>query len=521
MNSENKLSVIHPEGEPKSNIDASKIVEDKGLLALDTQGGRMHVEWDQQAPTTPLGQLVFFCQFLKVSELFSRYSCDAPLFYSSPNAPSKADVLGTVLLSILCGHHRYAHMSALRFDTVNPPMLGMERVVSEDSVRRAFETMNEVEAQKWQQKHFRLCWEPLLSEAWILDIDSTIKTIYGQQEGAQVGYNPHKPGRPSHVYHSYFIGRLRLCLDVEVRPGKETAGKYGAPGLWRLIDSLPRGSRPQLIRGDCAYGNEEMMLEAEKRNSPYLFKLRQTSKVKELIKALEKKGPWAAAGENWEGVEGSLRLSGWSQNRRVIVLRRRLTLRDRWKTRKSKLSLLEWGGLFPVVSESYEYVVLVTSLDYDIEMIGELYRDRADVENCFDELKNQWGWGGYTTNDLKRCQLLARMVGLVYNWWSLFVRLADPEQHREAITSRPMLLYGVARQTQHGGQTKLTLSSLHAQASKIRVMLTKVSLFLSELVAHAEQLSVAERWRRILSKVFETFLRGRPLSQPSWQLESS
>jgi hypothetical protein len=28
-------------------------------------------------------------------------------------------------------------------------------------------------------------------------------------------------------------------------------------------------------------------------------------------------------------------------------------------------------------------------------------------------------------------------VALVYNWWSLFTRLADPEHHREAITTRP------------------------------------------------------------------------------------
>lgn len=44
----------------------------------------------------------------------------------------------------------------------------------------------------------------------------------------------------------------------------------------------------------------------------------------------------------------------------------------------------------------------------------------------FDELKNQWGWGGFTTHDLHCCQLAARTVALIYNWWSLFVRLANP-----------------------------------------------------------------------------------------------
>jgi hypothetical protein len=107
----------------------------------------------------------------------------------------------------------------------------------------------------------------------------------------------------------------------------------------------------------------------------------------------------------------------------------------------------------------YEYSVLVTSLDAEILTIAQLYRDRADAENPFDELKNHWGWGGFTTQDLKRCRFMARITALVYSWWSLFVRLADPNQHTEAITSRPLLLYTIGKQTRHAGQTHLTLTS--------------------------------------------------------------
>jgi len=78
----------------------------------------------------------------------------------------------------------------------------------------------------------------------------------------------------------------------------------------------------------------------------------------------------------------------------------------------------------------------VTSLGSEILSLGQLYRDRADCENSFDELKNQWGWGGFTTRDLKRCRPMAGFVALVFNWWNLFVRLADPNRHREAITNR-------------------------------------------------------------------------------------
>ncbi len=35
-----------------------------------------------------------------------------------------------------------------------------------------------------------------------------------------------------------------------------------------------------------------------------------------------------------------------------------------------------------------EYVVLVTSLAADLEILGQLYRDRGDAETHFDEIKN-------------------------------------------------------------------------------------------------------------------------------------
>jgi hypothetical protein len=247
MDPNEALAAAHPQGESKIlPAEGGRWPLDEPLM-VETEGGRYQVQWDDSAPATPLGQLVFFAQFLRTGELFSRLCAEGPFGFNSNNAPEVVDVVGTLLLSILCGHSRYAHINALRFDTVTPPILGMNKVVSEDSARRSLKRLDQIGARSWQQRHLRATWEPLLYEPWVLDLDTTIKTIYGHQQGAQVGYNPHKPGRPSHTYHTYWIGRLRLCLDVEVRPGKEHAGKYGMPGLWELIDSLPRVAWPQMI----------------------------------------------------------------------------------------------------------------------------------------------------------------------------------------------------------------------------------------------------------------------------------
>jgi DDE family transposase len=508
----------HPQGESKIlPVDAGRWRVDEPLM-VETEGGRYQVQWDDSAPATPLGQLVFFAQFLRAGELFSRFCADGAFDFRSNNAPEVVDVLGTLLLSILCGHSRYAHINALRFDTVTPPILGMSKVVSEDSARRSLKRLDQIGARSWQQRHLRATWEPLLYEPWVLDIDTTIKTIYGHQQGAQVGYNPHKPGRPSHTYHTYWIGRLRLCLDVEVRPGKEHAGKYGMPGLWELIDSLPRAAWPQMIRGDCNYGNEDNMREAEGRGLCYLFKLRQTQRAKDLILFLEGRGGWSDAGQGWEGIEGSLQLSGWSCKRRVIVARR-VKRQEQTQTR-SALPLLALAGACSFESPTYEYIVLVTSLPYEILPVTQLYRDRADIENPFDELKNQWGWAGFTTHDFERCQIAARLIALIYNWWSLFVRLVDRERHREAVTSRPALLGGVARQTRHAGQNRLSVNLSHARSAEIKEKLACASHFLRGLLTTAEQLSQPERWRRILEKIFERYLGGRPLTGPLPALDS-
>src|SRR5712671_7662524 len=132
-------SDAHPPGESKilPPGGAGKALQ-TNRLPVDLHRRRLYVEWDPHAPVTPLGQLVYFSQFLATAGLFSEWVADGPLRYTSPNAPSLTDVLGTGTLAILAGNKRYAHVTALRGDTVNPKGLGMSRVLSEDAVRRAF-----------------------------------------------------------------------------------------------------------------------------------------------------------------------------------------------------------------------------------------------------------------------------------------------------------------------------------------------------------------------------------------------
>ena len=142
--------------------------------------------------------------------------------------------------------------------------------------------------------------------------------------------------------------------------------------------------------------------------------------------------------------------------------------------------------------------------------MAQLCRDRADAENGFDELKNQWGWGGFTTQDIERCQTSARAVALIYNWWSWYCRAAKPEARMEAITSRALLLAGVGRATQHAGQTALHLTPMHAAKSALMLLIANIRAALSHVRKVAEQSPAIDRWKTLLDYIVARIIPRRP-----------
>lgn len=536
MDTSHSSEVVHPKGEAifpdKCNNGDNKdeITKTSNRIQCDTYKGIVHIEWDPQVPVTPLGQLPFFIEFLKVSSLYNEWVLDCPLQnkLTGPNSSSVHNILGTFFLSSLSGQRRYAHITSIRNDSVNPPLLGMSKIVSEDTARRAFafndgsvEKYSEEwyksrnkwrqECKEWQSKHLLKCYKDLTCEPWILDIDATVKPLYGNQEGAEIGYNPTKPGRPSHVIHTYIMAGIRIILDAEVTSGNQSAAKYTLPRLWEIIDELPYNNKPTLLRGDCAYGNELVLSGAEKRGLNYLFKVKKTKGVKALIDFVgnETDDKWKDAGQGWSGIGGNLKLDGWTKRRNVVILRRILK-RSRGRPKQSDQLLLPFICANST-KEMYEYSMLISNLELSVFSIAQLYRDRADSENVNDELKNQWGWGGFVTQDILRTQITARIIAQCYNWWSFFTRLADPDKHREAITSRPFMLYGVGRKTSHAGQTIITVTPTHGRYKKAGKVMASINSILSWFRSNAEQLITFGTWKLILSLIFKSYLNGRVL----------
>ena len=268
-----------------------------------------------------------------------------------------------------------------------------------------------------------------------------------------------------------------------------------------------------LLRGDASFGNEPIMREAEQRGLAYLFKLRLTANVQRAIERLSSEREWVDAGQGWQAKESAVRLAGWSRQRRIIVLRLRvkgaLAASSRRDPGPPQLSFLEIGPGDGV----HEYCVLATSLVEDLASFGQLYRDRGDAENIFDELKNQWGWGSFTTHDLARCRLISRAPRRAA--LQLVDHLPFVWPNRTGIGRRsPVVLHAIATRSRHARQTTLTIASSHAKSVPAAKALRAVAMFLRALAKTAEQLTASQRWAAILARAFQAFLNGRPLRLP-------
>lgn len=476
------------------------------------------VEWTDCSRVTPLGGMAYFGHFLHANGLFDDLVAGCPLSYKSNNAPSKRQVLGTTVCAILKGARRYAHVSHIHGDTVCAETLGIDGgFVSEDSVRRGFRkgTREDWEAwDHWLNGAERAAVLPLLTERYILDLDTSVKLVFGRQEGAEIGYNPQRPGRPSQSLHVGFIGGLRLLVSMDVQGGKAHGAKHMAPRTWGWVDSLPADCKPALIRGDIGFGNEGYLCECEARELPHLFKIKMSKKVQKLIgKLATSQGTnWQQTPGGWEAIDTRLRLMGWSRERRVVVMRRPIPV-NTLRQRKEPGWLPHLDGL--ATPDKWEYAAVVCSADQPLDCLPTLYAERADCENVLDELKNQWGLSGFTTKDLKRCKVMARLMALVCNWWNVFLRIAEPTEHMEALTSRPELLHVIATLVTHADKKVLRFCSHHENASHVKRAFARLHRVFSCIEFIAGQLDRPTVWAIQLSVAFYAWLRGKVLKVPS------
>jgi hypothetical protein len=363
------------------------------------------------------------------------------------------------MVTALTDGRRFSPIERRREDPTIPELFGREAVVGDDTVRRFFQSVDPALGAEWIARHAKPMWGAL-PETIVLDWDSTVQPKFGHQEGAEVGYNPGKPGRRSYHPLLAVVSRTRLCPIYRFRSGNTVSATQWEEAMADAERWL--GERKvSLNRGDLGFGHDAIMAwhEAAPARPQFLFKLKLTTLVRSALHRL--------TDSDWQGpatlgacqiAEARIQLTGWKASRRVIFAR---TLQ----------------GVVPAADRAdfwdqhkHEFAVYVTNLPEDVNgwQIQELYRQRADTENVFDELKNQWGFSGFCAKSRATTELAARLLLMVYNLWTLFVRFIVPQKHTEAKRGRRWFLLIAARLVQSGRQKEVQVSISGGWAQQLR-----------------------------------------------------
>jgi hypothetical protein len=268
-------------------------------FAFPTAGGMVRLSVTQDT-LTPYGGLVPWAAYTRHLGIIERLAEDCPVKRSSPNASPVYDILQSHVLTALTDGRRFSHIERLREDPTIPELFGMESVVSSDTVRRFMRTIDPVTGAEWIGRHAQPLWRAL-PDPMIADWDSTVQPKYGHQEGAEVGYNPGKPGRRSLHPLLAVIAGTRLCPAYRFRSGDTVTATQWQEAMEDAERWL--GDRKiWLNRGDLGLGHEAVMAWHEQRSARphYLFKLKLTPGVRQALHQVPE--------EKWQGLPTE---SGW------------------------------------------------------------------------------------------------------------------------------------------------------------------------------------------------------------------
>jgi len=250
----------------------------------------------------------------------------------------------------------------------------------------------------------------------ILDLDSTVKTKYGDQEGARTGYNPEKKGEKSVHPLLCFISRTKEILNGWYRPGDVYTSHGVIDFTKECFSKLPKRVWKKIVRADSGFFSGDYFDFLESKRVAYVIKVKLKN-LRRILSREELKWRKARNSDIYETVSFKYKCKGWKRARRFVAIR---TL----KKVDSK------GNLFTL--KEYEYHCFVTNIRHWSPMkVYRFYKKRSTCENWIDEVKNQCAAGQFTKQSFWSSAFIFQLSILAYNLKIWLTWLTDEEAWRE------------------------------------------------------------------------------------------
>ncbi|MGH7901316.1 MAG: IS1380 family transposase [Thermodesulfobacteriota bacterium] len=372
-----------------------------------------------------------FLRLLKVEKEFE----SAVTIEKRESKFSVAEMLVSLLYAVILDIRRQSDTLMLRLDKSFQKIAGLDDYPVQSTISRFLKSFR-VETAKGiaNVNHSLLMKARRDFEGWhkiTLDLDSHVRTAYGHQQRASVGYNPKKPGRPSFHPLFCFIGETRDFLHGIFRTGKA----HSCRGVKRFVDEclkkIPEGIREIFLRADSGFYDGDFLNYLEMRRVLYAIVVKLYPWIQIELVGLK----YRDIGGGLSVAEMQYRGLGWKEPRRMVVIREE----QRNQRAKKQLTLLELMG--------YSYQVIVTNIEDMLpEEVWRFYNGRANVENMIKEGILSYSLDVNISHFYGANVAHFHLVMLAYNLMNLFKELVlgqkDKKRMGKWIRQRFLLIAG-------------------------------------------------------------------------------
>ena len=362
---------------------------------------------------TPWGGMVLLkkmLNFISIDEVLA----GLPLPRQGSNRGySPTQLIKTFWISVWSGANKFEHLEVTRHDKVIQDIFGWKRMPGHKAFQRYFSKFSQSINQEVFQQLYQWFFSNVKFDNYTLDIDSTIMTRYGEQEGGKRGYNPKKRGRKSHHPLIAFVAESKMVANFWLRPGNSYTTNNFVGFLEDTLEKL-KGKRIGLIRLDSGFYSKKVFEYLENKRPEainYIVAARMYSAIK---RKLAYQNTWLKLDEGIEIADTQYRAANWEKPRRMIMIRQEINLRP--KAAGKQLRLFEDEELY----KNYRFSILVTNLKLPAKVVYDIYRDRADSENRIKELKYDFGAESFNVKNFWATEATLNFVMFAYNLMSLF-----------------------------------------------------------------------------------------------------
>lgn len=209
-------------------------------------------------PVTVMGGMKLIAEWFRKIELQKHLNkVMKPLDPKSNRGYKPAKVIISFMVSVIMGAKKLSHSVLLENDEPVKELFGLTDIPSVSTFSRFFRKIKRGIIEEafpvlngWL---LELRESEIPADGITLDLDSSVFERYGAQEGADVGYNPKKPGRPSHHPIFAMLSDIKFLTHFWLRLGKTVSISGAKEFLEETLARLPEYIKIKVIRADSGF----------------------------------------------------------------------------------------------------------------------------------------------------------------------------------------------------------------------------------------------------------------------------